>query len=366
VTRRLRRSVAGAILLALVGPLVSAGPAAAAPDLGAARQRAAALLREVADLEERAEIATEDLNGIQDELGQVVTAYLTASEQLGELGGQRREQQAAASRRVRALYMAGGSTGLYATVLAGADIRDVLNRVDVVGRVLATEQGTIAATTRRISDAAAATARLDELAARRTVLEGRAEAARATIESTLARRQSELAAANALVLRLVEEERARAEAAAAARAAASLATSPDAPTTLPAGTPEVVVRAVAAARTKLGIAYTWGATGPDTFDCSGLTGWAYRQAGLALPRTSRQQWFAGMHPGLADLAPGDLLFWANDVTNPATIHHVALYIGQGYMIHAPRTGDVVRVAPVYLDGYIGATRPTVTATSQGR
>jgi cell wall-associated NlpC family hydrolase len=111
------------------------------------------------------------------------------------------------------------------------------------------------------------------------------------------------------------------------------------------------------ARQQLGDAYVWGATGPDTFDCSGLTQWAYAHAGIQLPRVAADQWNAGPHVTLADLLPGDLLFWATDLSNPATIHHVALYLGNGVMLAAPHTGDVVKIEPVYLDGYIGATRP---------
>jgi cell wall-associated NlpC family hydrolase len=68
-----------------------------------------------------------------------------------------------------------------------------------------------------------------------------------------------------------------------------------------------------------------------------------------------------VHVDLGQLQPGDLLFWATDVNDPATIHHVALYAGNGLMVAAPHTGDVVRVQQVYLDGYIGAVRPGVTA-----
>ena len=114
-----------------------------------------------------------------------------------------------------------------------------------------------------------------------------------------------------------------------------------------------------AARQQLGKPYQWGATGPGSFDCSGLTGWSYEQAGVILPRTSREQWYAGPHPALGYLQPGDLLFWATNPTDPATIHHVALYAGADQMIAAPHTGAVVTVQPVYLDGYIGAVRPTV-------
>ena len=68
---------------------------------------------------------------------------------------------------------------------------------------------------------------------------------------------------------------------------------------------------------------------------------------------------SGPHPSLDQLQPGDLLFWATNTADPASIHHVALYIGGGYMIEAPHTGAVVHVTPVYLDGYFGATRPVL-------
>jgi len=115
--------------------------------------------------------------------------------------------------------------------------------------------------------------------------------------------------------------------------------------------------AVAFALHQLGKTYQWGATGPNAFDCSGLTSSAYRAAGVAIPRTAAAQYGAGVqHPGLADLLPGDLLFYADDPANPATIHHVGMYIGNGLMVHAPHTGDVVRVATIWRLGFAGAVR----------
>jgi cell wall-associated NlpC family hydrolase len=112
---------------------------------------------------------------------------------------------------------------------------------------------------------------------------------------------------------------------------------------------------LAAAETELGKPYRWGATGPGSFDCSGLVQHVFAAAGVALPRTSRQQWYAGAHPANDDIRPGDLLFWA-DGDHPASIHHVAVYLGSGYMIAAPHTGALVRVQPVYDGGFFGVTR----------
>jgi cell wall-associated NlpC family hydrolase len=322
-----------------------------------ARARAAALATQVAALEVQLETATEAYNRVQDRLGAVVTSYLSASQQLQSLTDQQSSQQAETTRRVRALYMSGGTTGLYASVLAGGgDISDVLLRIATVDHVLRSEQAAVAGTTTEVTAAAELATRLDTLAAQRTSLETAARSAATTVESLLATRQAELAAASAEVRRLVAADQAAAAAAAASRAAALLPFTTDVPA-LPVDTPTAVVSAITAARSALGLPYQWGATGPDSYDCSGLTQWAYAQAGVRLPRVAADQWTAGAHPPLDQLRPGDLLFWATDVNDPSTIHHVAIYLGGGFMLHAPHTGDVVRIARVYLDGYIGASRP---------
>ena len=114
--------------------------------------------------------------------------------------------------------------------------------------------------------------------------------------------------------------------------------------------------AVRWALAQLGDPYRWGATGPAMFDCSGLTSSAYRAAGVGIPRVSRAQWGAGPHVAVDRLLPGDLVFYADNPADPATIHHVGMYIGNGLMVHAPHTGDVVRVASIWRESYAGATR----------
>ncbi|WP_173096875.1 NlpC/P60 family protein [Actinomadura verrucosospora] len=92
------------------------------------------------------------------------------------------------------------------------------------------------------------------------------------------------------------------------------------------------------AMSKLGSPYVWGAAGPTTFDCSGLTMWAYRQVGINLPHYTGSQWNAGTHVSESQMQPGDLIFFYSD------LHHMGMYVGGGKMIHAPHTGDVVRIA----------------------
>jgi cell wall-associated NlpC family hydrolase len=94
--------------------------------------------------------------------------------------------------------------------------------------------------------------------------------------------------------------------------------------------------------------YEWGAptTHQDSFDCSSLMLQAYRSAGILLPRTSREQFKAGAMLPVQQAQPGDLLFWAYDPSNPATIHHVAMYLGDGKIVEAQQTGVPVHIRPV--------------------
>jgi hypothetical protein len=107
---------------------------------------------------------------------------------------------------------------------------------------------------------------------------------------------------------------------------------------------------------QLGKPYEWAAEGPNRYDCSGLMWAAYRSVGITIPRVAADQ-YHGLQPvSLANLLPGDLLFFSTDRTNWRAIHHVGMYIGDGKMVHAPTTGDVVRIAPIWYSEYFGAAR----------
>ncbi len=103
---------------------------------------------------------------------------------------------------------------------------------------------------------------------------------------------------------------------------------------------------------KLGAPYRWGAAGPDAFDCSGFTMWVYAQVGVSLPHSSRAQMQCGERVSRANLRPGDLVFFGRTV-----VHHVGIYIGGGMYVHAPHTGDVVKISSVDRRDYAGACRP---------
>ncbi|MEV5968779.1 NlpC/P60 family protein [Streptomyces sp. NPDC051921] len=173
--------------------------------------------------------------------------------------------------------------------------------------------------------------------------------------------QGKLDAARALLARLTAEERARYEASVAggshdaSRASGGSGTVdradrdslPRGPITAPTSR---AAEAIAFARAQLGKPYVWGATGPSAYDCSGLTQASWRAAGVSLPRTTYTQINAGRRVSRSELAPGDLVFFYSGIS------HVGLYIGGGQMIHAPRPGAPVRVAPIDEMPFAGATR----------
>jgi cell wall-associated NlpC family hydrolase len=203
--------------------------------------------------------------------------------------------------------------------------------------------------------------RVDQLLAQQSRVFSQAASASADVEAALADQQEALAAATEQVRSLQAELQARIDAQNAAQAAAAMAAARQLAlaggfVAGPAG--PVAAAAIVAGQTQLGKPYVYGGSGPDVWDCSGLTQWAYRQAGVNLPRTAAQQYLAvAAKVPLGQLEPGDLLFWATDPSNAASIHHVAIYLGDGRMLAAPHTGTVVRIQPVYLTGYFGAVRP---------
>lgn len=110
-------------------------------------------------------------------------------------------------------------------------------------------------------------------------------------------------------------------------------------------------KVLAFARAQIGKPYVWGASGPSSYDCSGLTQAAWREAGVTLPRTTWDQVEVGTRVATSDLKPGDLVFFYDDIS------HVGIYKGDGMMIHAPKPGANVREESIYSMPIYGSVRP---------
>jgi cell wall-associated NlpC family hydrolase len=360
---------------ALMATLVAATLPASADSVATARARASVLRTQLETLQARADKAVEQYDLAQGQLGQAVTTRLSLDAGLQAARQSGGAQQSVHSARVRALYMSGGMSSMYATILAAPTVSDALDRIHSVQHVMAGDQAGISAADTAARSLAAAEAKAQRAAAEQTRLSARTQALADQVQGLLAQQKALLAQADARVIAL-EQAQAEAAALASARAFAAQMAAAQAQSAASAAGPAVpfptgvsapsasIATMLAAAQAQLGKPYVWGAIGPDTFDCSGFTGYAFAAAGIPLPRTAAQQYLAGPHPSIGELQPGDLLFWASDLGNWQSIDHVGIYLGNGQMIVAPHSGDVVKVEAVYARGYFGATRVDPSISGQ--
>lgn len=151
--------------------------------------------------------------------------------------------------------------------------------------------------------------------------------------------------------------------------AASSGAAGSGPTTLSGVPNSQITVMLTAALSRKGLPYVWGGSGPSVFDCSGLVQWSFAQAGITMPRVAANQALTGPAVPVSKLQPGDLLFYHTDPTDPNDISHVAIYLGNGWMIQAPEPGEYVQVVPAdFGSEFAGAVRvnPTQAAAVAGQ
>lgn len=354
--------LATAMVFAAVAASLASAHRAAADPLSDAKAKAAALQAQVAQLQTQAEQASEKYDATEAALGALVIEQRQAEEQQAAAQRTLDAKRAIVEQRASALYMSGGTLGLYAALVQGNDPGVMATGLHDIAAISDADRQVLAGIDAAAQTAAQAQAHVDALLQRQTALMAQASSAANDVDAALDRQQQALAQAGDQVRTIEQQIQAQIEAQAAARAQAALLAAQQAAFAggLVAGQGGPSAQAaIAAASTQLGKPYVYGGSGPDVWDCSGLTQWAYRQAGVSLPRTAAQQYLAvPTKVPLGELRPGDLLFWATDLSDPASIHHVAIYLGNGRMLAAPHTGTVVQIQPVYLDGYFGAVRPS--------
>ncbi|HEY3481581.1 MAG TPA: NlpC/P60 family protein, partial [Streptomyces sp.] len=326
----------------LLGESASAAPAQPAKP---AQPSIAEVKAKVDALMHQAEVATEHYNGtkeLTDQQNIKVNKLLAQAAQ--------KTEQLNASRRVlgqyaAAQYRSGGddSTSRY---LLSPDAQALLDQAHL-SDVMSQRQKS-AVESYRVQQAAATQQRIEAAKSLATLTTQQAQlrTAKQTVQTKLGEAQKllnsltaqEKARLAALAAKQEAEAKARAAALAAkekaAREAAEKKAGGTTPTT-PGTTSSKAATAIAFARQQLGKPYVWGATGPTSYDCSGLTQAAWKAAGIDLPRTTWDQVKFGTRVSTSNLQPGDLIFFYSDIS------HVGLYIGGGMMIHAPHTGTVV-------------------------
>ncbi|MER6623095.1 NlpC/P60 family protein [Streptomyces sp. NPDC000931] len=322
------RSAAVALgLLSAAATALAAVPAAATP-YDVTRAEVDRLYREAEKATEAYNEADERADGLrrqiataQDGIARQQARVNTMRESLGSLAG--------------AQYRSGGLDPALALLLSD-DPEDYLEKASVLDRITVHQ----AAELRRLRST------LRSLAQDRAEAAGKLGALKRSREAVAAHKRT-------VERKLTEARRLLDSLPAGERAAWDRATrSARADLLGPAGAPASAraAAAVAAARSALGRPYVWGAEGPSAFDCSGLTQWSYAQAGVALPRTSQAQRYAGRRIPLSEARPGDLVVYRSDAS------HVGMYMGNGQVIHAPHPGAPVRYDPVGMMPVSSVTR----------
>lgn len=331
--------------LMIGAPAVVSAPSISAAPSRAEVERAQERLHE---LERDFQLISERYNLVNERFEKIQVKIAVTAKDVDRIESRLGIKQDAAVRLARALYKGGSMIGVE-TILASESINEVetrfaylkasqseqvevFERLDVERKVLAR---LIEDLERARSSAQREKQRLEEL--------------RVEAEAKIEAQRDEVAELNELIEAAHRRAQRRRQEAAAA---VSLPAPPSGISADPAPPPNARAgMAVDAALSQTGKPYQWGAAGPDSYDCSGLTMWAWAQAGVSLPHNSGSQYAATPRVDGSDWQPGDLLFFGSP------IHHVGMYIGNGQMVEAPYSGQTVRVVPASRSDYVGAGRP---------
>jgi cell wall-associated NlpC family hydrolase len=305
----------------------------------------------------RVERLVEDYNEVREALARTRVEQARTRRQVLAARRRLRAARRQLGRRLWTIYT-GGAPSTLGQLLGADSVHQALVATKYQAQVVGADRAAVDRVERLRREVEALAAELAAQAGRQERLQTRLVRQRHRIESRLAAQRRYRNRLTLQVRRAVAEERLRQERLRRLALLRRLATARAAAAGRVGAPSGAAGRAVAFARGQLGKPYLWGASGPSSYDCSGLAMAAYRSAGVWLPRVSRAQWHAGPRVGLGSLAPGDLVFFAYDVGNPATIHHVGIYVGGGAMVEAPYSGARVRVASIGRRDYIGAVRPT--------
>jgi peptidoglycan DL-endopeptidase CwlO len=369
--------LATTLSIVLVAGLALAGAVAADPDkIDAKRAEAEDVLAQIHELDLELELAIDEWNGANVRLKEIEAELAANTRRLRAAKASLGEARTTVAERLVTLYQ-GGEVDVVEVVLGATSFDDLLDGLDTAGRVAADDARIVEDVRRSKAEVAQHQQALERAHARQRQIVASRAARRAEIERGLAERQTLYDSVRAEIAELeAEEERRQARLAAQARrqaaeierrqaAAAEQETErqqsepaeeapapnpspspspqpspPSSPPPAGPGHPEVVSIALR----YLGVPYRWGGASPSGFDCSGFTMYVYGKIGISLPHYVSWQYRYGRPVSRPQLRAGDLVFFNG-------LGHVGIYIGGGRFVHAPHTGDVVKISSIWDSWY---------------
>jgi cell wall-associated NlpC family hydrolase len=354
--------------LALAIALAAASSATADPTVASKQAEAQSVMAQITELDGSLERAVEAYNlanvrlaHIRHDLSENTSALVTAKKSLKQAQGQ-------LSARLVDIYTSGDTQAGLAVLLGASSLDDALGRMDAESRLSDQDTLVLDQVTKFRREVQHRQRFLQHAHAEQVQVVAQRNAARASVESQLGQRKQLLGSIQGEIAHLQAQEAARqaelkreleqrlATQQVASRQAALAPTVPVAPPTStappPVAPPATHGGVVGIAMQYLGTPYVWGGSSPGGFDCSGFVMYVYAQVGVSLPHSSYAQYGYGSPVSRSDLQPGDLVFFDG-------LGHVGIYVGGGSFIHAPHTGDVVKISSLsgwYASTYVGARR----------
>jgi cell wall-associated NlpC family hydrolase len=369
------KRLAAPLILAIVAALAVTASATPAPGSVSSKQaQAQSVLAQIQSLDANLEHAIEAYNLANERLRQVRADLAENKRELGIARANLKQARAVLAEHAVAVYTSTGGDSTLEVLLGATSLDDFLSRVDTVGRVSDQGNQVLGEVVTFQNDVKTRRARLKRAKARASELVAERSRQKASIESQLATRRQLLSSIRGEIARMQAAERARQaelERQARARAAAATAAPPVLATTLQVsdsgGSAEPAESAAATALPApparyggvvgiamqyLGTPYVYGGASPSGFDCSGFVMYVFAQIGVSLPHNAAAQYGYGTPVDRSQLQPGDLVFFNG-------LGHMGIYVGGGSFIHAPHTGDVVKISSMsgwYASSYVGARR----------
>jgi peptidoglycan DL-endopeptidase CwlO len=349
---------------------LAATPAFGDPTIASKQAEAQSVMNQVQQLDSSLEraveaynLATVKLNRVRAELKANHVQLQIAKQSLGRA-------QAALSARLVSLYTSDGRSDSLEVLLGASSLDDLVNRFNTANRISSQDSKVLDQVARFDKQVKAQEVRLKHAKAEAAALVRERASERASIEGQLSARRALLSSIHGEIAHLKAQEAARQaelrrelaarianqqqQGAAAALSSTVSPVSSSSGGSAPVGPapPATHSSVVAIAEHYLGVPYVWGGASPSGFDCSGLVMYVFAQVGVSLPHSSYSQYGMGSPVSRDQLQPGDLVFFDG-------LGHVGIYVGGGSFIHAPHTGDVVKISGIsgwYASTYVGARR----------